>query len=467
MSSNLMRYHYGVELFKAERFAEAAAELVKAADGIDPNTSYLPEMLRYLVMSYQNAGLPEKALEVARLGLQYFPDYADLYYFTGLFHLELKQYVLAQEAFANAVSMPEQQPQYASFGGVRGFRSYYYLGQIAEIFLKYEDALKFYISALRDNPEFTAALKQIVKILKPYEDPQYAKECLEKVFEFSTLRSILMMGEICFQEGAYQLALDFFERHPEENLLPPEIKLHKAICLIHRRSYLESLRILDSYSIDNSLYPLARLNKLFCFWLQGNKKKVRALLAELRALGLDLGTKKVLSLFLLSLEKRDNNFLVTLEGDGKVLLLEIIKRLAAMGETDKAVQLVRYVEPGCLEQEKVTIARLFYDYGYKDKAEAFLREYLTDKRDGEAYFLLAEICYEKGFYMEAEQHYRFALEINPAEPKYYFRQKDLYDIWRKKFLQEVADKYPESEVYKKIGTGTTPLYKPGSHPTKE
>jgi len=448
--NRLLRFHYGVELFRAERYAEAADELTRAANGIDPNTIYLPKLLRYIVMSHQSAGQPEKALDVARLGLQVFPNYADLYYYCGLLYLELRRYTLAREYFLKAVSMPEQPAQYASFGGVRGFRSYYHLGQISEIFLDYEDALRHYISCLRDNPDFTPALENIVRILKPRENPDYAKECLEKVFEFSTPRANQMMGNIYFRQGAYSLALEYFNRYTGSEPASPEIQLWKAICLIQLRRYLEALRIIESFNSNSHLYPLAMLNKLLCFWVQGKKQKVCSILAELRALGLAEDTDKVLTLFLNSQDKRKNVYRVTLGQDGVALLLDIVKRLLDMNEADRAIYLLNKVNPESMAEYRLTIARLFYDFGFKEKAELLLREYLTANQDGEAHFLLAEICRETGNYIEAAQHYQYALEINPDEPRYYLRQINLYDNWRKKILQEAIEKYPNLEVFIKL-----------------
>jgi len=448
--NRLLRYHYGVELFRAEKYSEAAGEFAKAANGIDPGTIYLPKLLRYLVMSHQSAGQPEKALDVIRLGLQLFPDYADLYYYAGLIYLELKQYAKAHEFFQKAVSMPEQPPQYASFGGVRGFRSYYHLGQIAETFMNYEEALGYYIASLRDNQGFKIALESIVRILNPRENPDYTKECLSKVFEFCTPQANLMIGEIYFRQGAYNLALEYLEKGIEGGLSSPEIQLWKAICLIQEQRYLEALRIVGNYGIDSNLYPLAKLNELFCFWLQGHKKKVRAIYAQLKALGLAEDTEMVLNLFVDVPDKQKNNGNVTIGQDGMALLLDIIKRLLYMNEASKALNLLYNVSPQSAGEYTLTIGRLLYDYGYKDKAEIFLREYLTVKQDSEAHFLLAEICQEKGRYLEAERHYRYALEINPDEPRYYIRQINLYENMRKEILQEALQKYPDVEIFRKL-----------------
>lgn len=152
-------------------------------------------------MSYQFAGQQVAALEAAQLGLRFFPNYADLYYYTGLIQLELKQYALARTALQTAISMPNQSPQYASFAGVRGFRSYYHLGKIAETFINYELALENYLAALRDNLGFSPALESTIQILKPWEDPDYALQCLDNAFDFCTPQSLQMVAEICFRLG--------------------------------------------------------------------------------------------------------------------------------------------------------------------------------------------------------------------------------------------------------------------------
>lgn len=448
--NRLLRYHYGVELFRAEKYAEAIEELTQVANGIDPGTIFLPKLFRYLVISYKHTGQPEKALETARLGLQFFPDYADLYYYTGLTHFDLKQYSMARESFQKAISLPEQPGYYASFGGMRGFRAYYYLGQIAETFLDHEKALEYYISSLRDNQGFTPAMERIIYILKPRENPKYTQESLEKVFDFCTPRANLMMGGIYFKEGAYKLALEYLEKSTENGTTTPEIQLWKAICLIQEHRYLEALRIISTYRPGSKLYPLAKLNELFCFWVQGKKKKVHSIFSELSAMGLAEDTEKVLALFAYAPGRRNNVSKANPGEDGIILLLDIIKRLLDLKEVNKALQLLNGVNPQSLAAHKLVLGQIFYDYGYTKQAEAFLQEYLTTAEDGEAHFLLAEMYHEKGEFTKAEQHYRHAIEIDPDKPKYYIRQIQLYERKREQILREALEKYPGVEVFRRL-----------------
>lgn len=76
-----LRYHYGVELYRAERYLEAADELAKVAAAVDSGVVYYPKLLRYIALAYYGAREYELALAAITKGLQLFPDYADLYYY--------------------------------------------------------------------------------------------------------------------------------------------------------------------------------------------------------------------------------------------------------------------------------------------------------------------------------------------------------------------------------------------------
>lgn len=453
----LLSYHFGVELFRAQRYAEAAQAFIQAAHGIDPHTIYLPKLLRYLVLSQQAAGQLEQALETAHLGLKFFPDYADLYYYCGLVQMDLKQYGAAEISLRQAVSMPEQPPQYASFGGMRGFRAYYQLGQIAAAFLQYEEALKYYILSLRDNPQFTPALDSIVRILKPQKYPQDTQESLDKICEFCTPEANRMIGTIYFRHGAYALALEHFERVPESGF-SQELRLWKAICLIQAGRYLESLRLLEEFSETSPFYPLAKLNKLLIFWLQNKHRKVRAIHRELEELGLAEDTRKVLSLFKKTPVPGSDSPSpgpagITLGPDGLALLTDIIQRLLALHEEERVSQLLAQIQPVSLSPVQADLAQLFCDFGHESKALEFLTTQLSlFPDDAEAHYRLAGIYHDSGNYPESEQHYRWALEINPDEPRYYVRQIKLYQDWQQKILAAAREKYPDNLILHKLAS---------------
>ena len=449
-TNRLLQYHYGVELFRAERYAEAAAVLIKSANDLDPNTIYLPKLLRYIVMAQHSSGQLQEALHSATLGLKFFPNYADLYYYTGLILLDLKHYSQARNAFLQALSMPEQPPQYASFAGIRGFRSYYYLAQISESFMDEEEALKYYLYSLRDNPNFTHALESLVGILKPTKEPEYTMECLEKVCDFCTPAANRLMGDIYFRHGAYGLALKYLDQAEDGFPVSADIKLRKAICLIQERRFFEALRLLEDFPPESPEYPIATVNRLFYFWIQDKSQKVRTLWNELHAFGLAQDTENVISLFLAYSGKNAASPQIILGPEGMLLLLDIVQRLIAMREFNRAMYFLHSLHPNCLIEYYLKIAQLFIAYSEESRAILFLQTLIRTNPSAEAHFQLAEIYSQLGQLTEAENHYKHAVDIDPETPRYYIRLINLYTAWRRNILNEALAKYPENYVFKKL-----------------
>ena len=459
-NNRLLQFHYGVELFRSERYAEAATFFIQSATDIDTNTIYLPKLIRYLVLSQQSSGQQQAALKSADLGLKFFPNYADLYYYTGLILLDLKHYSQARNAFLQALSMPEQPPQYASFGGVRGFRAYYYLAQIAESFLDEEEALKYYVYSLRDNAHFTHALESVVGILKPTKEPAYTMECLEKVCDFCTSQASQLMGDIYYRHGAYGLALHYFDQSEAGFPALPDIKLRKGICLIQERRFFEALRLLEDFTPESSEYPIATVNKLFCFWIQDKSAKVRTVWKELHALGLAQDTENVISLFIAYSRKVPPSAAMILGPEGMLLLLDIVQRLVALQEIERAMYFLQALQPKCLSEYNLQIAQIFVAYSEESRAIPFLQTVIGEDPSAEPHFQLAEIYAHLGRPTEAEQHYKQALQIDPDTPRYYVRLINLYTAWRQNILKEALAKYPENHVFQKLSEEVSASYEP-------
>ncbi|MBE3587314.1 MAG: glycosyltransferase [Thermoanaerobacteraceae bacterium] len=452
--NRLLRYHYGVELYRAERYGEAAEQLLRAARGIDPRTIYLPKLLRYIVLACQAAGNYDRALEAVQAGLNLFPDYADLYYYAGLIHMEQKNYGRAFEHFQQALSLPEQPVSYAPFAGTRGFRSLYQLGRLAELFLNLEEAMGYYVQSLRDNPHFTPALESITRLLQPREDPEYARQCLEQLCDFCTPGANLLMGRILFQQCAFGLALEYLERGTAGQEASPEVMLWKAICLIQQRRYLEALHIIDGFKPGHRLYPLARLNKILCFWFQGNRRRVRSLVDELFSLGLTTDTGAVLSL-LRDTPGRRRKPPVDLGEEGMSLLLDILMRALDLGEKERAVSLLDGLSRECLHRNARAIGELFSRYGHPAEAAQYFQMHLAEKGECAAtLYALGEIREGQGDFLEAAGLYRRALALEPAEPRHYARLVGLYEKMRREILQEAPDRYPDAPVLRRSREAT-------------
>ena len=442
--NHLLRYHYGVELFRARQYKEAAEEFSRASACISPRALLFPKLIRYRVMAYYSSRQFKQALAAAKEGLGLFPQYPDLYYYCGLIYLEEKEYRHAYQAFLKAASLPPPPTHYASFEGVRTFRAHYCLGQICETFIEEEEAIKFYLQSLREHPGFTPPLERIIYLLNPRENPDYALNCLEKVLAIETPEAFRLLGEIFFRQGAYSLASRFIEKSAPSGALPADLQLKKAICLIQEKRWLESLRILQEFPAAHPLYPLAKLNEVFCFWLQGNKKKSLAALNTLKSLGLSPQTQKAVSI-LEKFPKKQNSLQtvrnspyktprLALEAETWPLVAELIQRTLEMQEKEKAAFLIKQIDFSTAPEHLLPVAKLFFQFGEEATAFSLLQEYLRRFSSAEACFLMAEICRRSSEFWLADYYYRWAIFLDPQEPRYYLSriklQEDAVSYWR-------------------------------------
>ncbi|WP_425058769.1 hypothetical protein SCACP_34250 [Sporomusa carbonis] len=452
--NHLLRYHYGVELYRVKRYQQAAEELIKAANGVDPQTIYYPKLLRYIVLAYYGAKMPEQALSIINTATRLFPDYADLYYYAGLIHFDCQEYGKAAAAYNKAVSLPEQPVYYAPFSGTRGFRSYFMLGKVAELYCNEEEALRFYIASLRDNPQFIAALERIIVILDPVKDPDYTRMAINKLCELETPQANLIMAQILYSQSAYGLALEFLERGLENQSPTPKISLCKAVCLIQNSRILEALKIIDSFAPDDTLYPVAKLNKLLCFWFEGNQRRVRTTADELFALGLSPDTSTIVTLLRESLVKKKSQP-VTLEANGANLLTEILTRTLYLGKTEKAEKLLSGLSTESKNSYAATAGALYLRFGFAELAERYLKPLTLSQACGQidTYELLADALKQQDRPLEAINCYRQCISLAPKNPRYVIKLIKLYDTLRQELLREASEKYPHVEVFRTMQNG--------------
>lgn len=445
-----LRYHYGVELHRAGQFREAAEELTKAANGLDPRTVYLPKLLRYIVISYYHAQMYEHALHMVDFAAKLFPDYADLYYYGGLASHDCQEYGQAYRFFEQALATPEQSLCYASYAGMRGFRAHHYLGRLAEMFCNEEEALGHYIASLRDNSSFSVALEAIVRILRPREDAAYARQALEKLFDFSSPAAGSLLVHIFFRQAAFPLALQYIEQIAAVRQLPAEMAIWQAICLMQQRRFHEARRILDGFTAEHPLYPMVKWNKLIYFWLQGNRAKVRVVGDELFALGLSEDTGAMVGLVKNSLGKKKAPP-VALGDEGVSILMDTAMRGLDFGVGEQVQALFAGLSEQCLSDNAEKIGDLCYRFGHPEFAETYLKIAARQAPQAAAvYYLLAEIKRETGAHFEAEGFYRQAIALDPKQPGYYIKLTGLYETMRRQVLEQATRQYPEIPAFRSL-----------------
>ncbi|MBP2650799.1 MAG: glycosyl transferase family 2 [Firmicutes bacterium] len=450
----MLRFHYGVELYRVERYEQAANEFIKAAEGIDVNTGYLPKLMRYVTQCYYNQKKYELALNIIKQGLAWFPTYADLHYFQGLIYYEQGEYGLAYMAFGKAVAVPKQPSHFATINGVNGFRAYYFLGQIAEMFCNEEEALRNYVMSLRDNAACTAALECICRILEPRVDEAYAKQALGKICEFKGVGANKCIAEFLMNQSAYNLAYEFFDlahQAAEEEAgmkleEASDIKVKKAICLMQKREFAEAMSKFESITAEDPFFLPAMFNRLLAFWLQGRQQGLRKLAEDITALKLTEDSANVVKILVDNMGERSLPK-VTLGKEGIVILLDVFKRSVVLGEWERAITLLEGVTPETKKELNSVVGECCFKYGKLELAERFLDACITENNQcWLAYFILAQVKEKQGELLDAHYYYRQAMSLEPKNPKNYIHLARLYDKMHQDIVKQTVEKYQDVPV---------------------
>jgi len=329
-------FQYGVELYRAGQCEESIKMLKKSMTGLTPGgpeLTYFPKIIRLLIMGYYQFRRYEEAIAYMEYGVSIFQDYADLYYYGGLCFYELKAYGTSFECFKTATTLGEQAYVYGSHAGVRGFKSYLYMGKIREEFGKAEEALDYYLAGFRDNPKFLLTLAQIVRILVKGEECDDVRIVLANMCECCTANANFMVGHMLLAERSYKLAGEYLEVAAAAGLNTAEVAIYRAVCLAQQDQVIEAVKLLDQYSNDSKQYVKVMLQKAIIFWLQDNVSEVRSITDRLLLLSIDEDFRAVVRL-LRSETNKERDF-VNLRPDSSEVLFDILLRPMDHGDFKK------------------------------------------------------------------------------------------------------------------------------------
>lgn len=447
---NYVIYQYGLELYRAGRYGEAIEMLKKSLAGLKPGgpaSMYFPKLIRLLVMAHYQERSYEEAIEYMEYGLSLYPDYADLYHYGGLCYYALSNYGTSFDYFMKATAQGEQSYIYGAYPGMRGYKSYYYMGKICEQFGNEEEALGYYLAGLQDNSSFHIALEQIIRILVKGEEIDDVRIALANICDCCTAEAKFIIGRMLLLERSYQLAGEYFEAAVAAGLNTVEVNICLAICLGQQDRVIEALRLLDEYMNDSEQYVRVMINKAIIFWLQDNAYKVRSITDSLILLGLDEDFMAIVKL--LRARPNEEMGLVTVRPDSSELLFDVLMRALDHGDFRKADEILVRMQQAWIKTHALRLMQIYLRYDRLNEAERYGNICLAEYQDSfDALVCMGDIKNKNAKYWEATEYYRAAININPCSPKAYVNLLKMYDKLCLVTLKMAVEKHPDVELFK-------------------
>lgn len=442
----LDRFHLGVEYFRSRSISKALGEFLFVLDKVNIEAVYAPKLMRYVAeCQYLLRNLEECMRFIDDVWSKKFPDQGDLYFLKGLVCKDLGCHAEAYTALKHCLNIPAQPAHYANLYSQQKHKIFHLLGEIAEFFADQELALENYISALRENPRSVNSLGRIVSILNPRDYPEYTMKALNSVFDLTDSSIQLDLGHICFKEGAYSLALNFFDSAISQKPIPIDAQLAKGLCLMRLKQYHQANVELRLIPPDNEFYTTAQGNLFLCNWLDGHVRKAVECLKNIKTAAKKPALAEVLDI----LRKKRNitpDELKSSETEIYSQVNEIFERLIELGEFDRFQEAWNCFEGLFTSRPAKQLGDIYFKYRLYDKAEAEYRIVLEQSAaDAEIFYRLGKACWALNDLSKAEKYICTAVVKGLNYPRVNRELARLYQDLAVQSLEQGLAAYPENK----------------------
>ncbi|MCY6353847.1 tetratricopeptide repeat-containing glycosyltransferase family 2 protein [Clostridium sp. ZS2-4] len=345
----------------------------KAYDEFKPYLGYSPKLLERIIVTNYNLKYFEKALEFINIGLDYYPDFTDLYYLRGIIYNEQNKSLLAIKAFEKCIELGEAPVLLKSIYGTEGFRS---LDELSRIYIRlkdYDTAYKYCIETIKSKPDYLAPLYSIAHILKEKNTPiDEFKNKIEGFFS-DFPREYSFIADLFYNVGHYETALKYIEKLEAKIELPQELMFFKAKCLIRTAKFDECIKI-DTIPRNSLLYVQLFMYKVICFIMTNKYDSASIKIDSFNDSNLFDYDKKMVQVYkqlvnlfinkatsILADDENEKDYTSTIFEICEIFLID-----KKFDEFEKALDLLNLISD---KSVLLQLGKLYYKYGYIDMAK--------------------------------------------------------------------------------------------------
>lgn len=153
--------------YKAVREYQKAIQAFKKSYNLNPNTTFAPKMLVFLIQCLSNEERYSEAIQVAQDSLKLYPTYTDLQYEIGVQYKNLRYWKDAELAFLACLDMGEVHEY--TLSSLEGVGTYIANAQLAEIYMvidQREKAESHIVQSLKQNKMHFASLRIFLELFR-------------------------------------------------------------------------------------------------------------------------------------------------------------------------------------------------------------------------------------------------------------------------------------------------------------
>lgn len=395
-------YHMGISYCQSGDLAEAAAAMNQALALVSLHASYRPTIIRDLCKIKLELGEIQQTEALLRAELERYDDYPDLHVLRGQCLEASSLLDQAYEAYRNALNRSGS--AYATEAGMGSYRPLARMAAIAHKRGLKQDAARLFNDALQFHNQYAPALQGIAELFYRLEVPdQEIASYLVKTVGPRSASEYFLILETLYHIGAYASVIDHC---PPHLIMDPGCVETIASAYIQTGQLKETNRILNLYcSQAESENP----NNRFRLWAITQW----LLYDRLQEDFLMLIPHHIRSAYIRLDERLRGDSERIAANEDEELTQSLIRHAVALGQVGLASGLADLLSGWELE-----FAKLLYRAGYTRKAADKLLTFMKrEPLDEESQFIIAELVWDKGHYVQAAEWFERIILENPEHEK--------------------------------------------------
>ncbi|MDQ0194843.1 glycosyltransferase [Paenibacillus wynnii] len=283
-NSAFVYYNLGTEYVRLKQYSTALKHYTTSLDLLDQETGYEARMYKLMTLCYLHLEPNPKHLSTLQQGVQYFPDYPDLYYMRGLYFEKLGIYPQAVADFIHCLVMDhrlENVPDiYVKEEGITSYKAYFALGRVYEKLGKHQEAFTAYGRSLRCKPLYPEVM-QVIQQRFSKELSQLIRFLEEHVFlgaENEQLR--FQYAKHYYELGTYSTVVSLLD-HFTDPLWADQTDWIRGICYYHLDHWEQAAPLLANVPLNHPHYVEASAYLMAMLWAEEHTEPAKKMLDAL------------------------------------------------------------------------------------------------------------------------------------------------------------------------------------------
>ena len=374
------------EYYSEDNYSKALEHYNKAFENFNPNSGYGFILIARIVVTAYTLGQYDKALEIADIGIKYYPQFTDLYYLKSLVYNRRNMPTLEISTLEKCIELGDPPLDYRFIYGTGSFKAHYDLANVYMRLKDYDSAYNCYVDTIRSKPDFISPVYHIGHILREKNTAaDEFKKTLESFFA-DYPKAYQILADISYFEGYYDIALEYIKKCEGSGMIGENLMLLKVRALLRTGAFDQCLEQ-TSIQKGSSFYFIFSMYKALSSLLIGTYGSSKSIIESFEIDSLSDYNKKMLLVYSQLIKLFANGDIEVISEDEKEkeytpIIFEICEILLINKRYDEFERTLGLLNLISDKSVLLALGKLYNKYGFKDLAK---KEIIRSIKEFEVY----------------------------------------------------------------------------------